>query len=190
MFYKHWKKIALAMAGFFWVSCDDTVTTEAPMYGCPSEGCEQGPDDGSSSSTDDELSSSSLDHQVMPLYGVSETLIHISSSSEESSSSFTEVAPAYGVPGGMGCYEDADAKESLGQGVRSIYRCDDGVTCQEETTIRSEREFDCFEGICPDYGVVTITEKTYTCDDGNTYNYAEFVSRYNKVDAPEGTQGE
>ena len=35
---------------------------------------------------------------------------------------------------------------------------------------------------------VPITEKTYTCDDGNTYNYAEFISRYNKMDAPEGTQ--
>ena len=190
MLYKHWKKIALALTGFFWASCDDTVTTEAPMYGCPSEGCGQGPDD--------ELSSSSLDHQVMPLYGVSEKVFISSSSAGESSSSFTEVAPAYGVPGGMGCYEDASSKESQGQITKTTYRCDDGVTCVEKDSITGYGGLPCspmetedgLVEICPDYGIVAITEKTYTCDDGNTYNYAEFISRYNKMDAPESTQGE
>ena len=90
----------------------------------------------------------------------------------------------------MGCYEDASSKESQGQITKTTYRCDDGVTCQEKVSERWVPEYNCVEDICPDYGVVAITEKTYTCDDGNTYNYAEFVSRYNKVDAPESTQGE
>ena len=44
-----------------------------------------------------------------------------------------------------------------------------------------------FRSTCslPDYlkqhGVVAISEKTYTCDDGNTYHYAEFISRYKKM---------
>ena len=181
MLYKHWKKIALALTGFFWASCEDTVTSTAPEYGCPSDGCGQGLDDGSSSSTDDEVSSSSLEHQFMPLYGVSEKVFDSSSSMEESSSSFTEVAPAYGVPGQIACFEDPAAKETLGQGVRTVYRCDDGVTCQEEVNERWVPESECIEDICPDYGVVAITEKTYTCDDGNTYHYAEFISRYKKM---------
>lgn len=199
MFYKHWKKIALALTGFFWASCEDTVTSTAPEYGCPSDGCGQGPVDSSSSSADDaalssseqeKISSSSLEHRVMPLYGVSETLIYISSPSEESSSSFTEVAPAYGVPGGLGCYEDPEGRKYDGS---KFYRCDDGVTCVEKDSITGYGGLPCsptetedgLVEICPDYGIVAITEKTYTCDDGNTYNYAEFISRYNKMDAHE-----
>jgi hypothetical protein len=64
------------------------------------------------------------------------------------------------------------------------------VTCQEKVSERWVPEYNCVEDICPDYGVVAITEKTYDCDDGNTYNYAEFISRYSKEDASEGAQGE
>ena len=209
MLYKHWKKIALALTGFFWAGCEDTVTSTAPEYGCPSDGCGQGPVDDSSSSTDGaltsssgpstssgtEISSSSQEFLVMPLYGVSEKVLTSSSSSEESSSSFTEVAPAYGVPGGLGCYEDPEGRKYDGS---KLYRCDDGVTCVEKDSITGYGGLPCsptetedgLVEICPDYGIVAITEKTYTCDDGNVYNYAEFISRYNKNDAPEGTQGE
>lgn len=190
MLYKHWKKIALALTGFFWASCEDTVTSTAPEYGCPSDGCGQGPVDDSSSSNDGSVTSSSSETSSssssdiamsMPLYGVSEKVLVSSSSAAESSSSFTEVAPAYGVPGQIACFEDPAAKETLGQGVRTVYRCDDGVTCQEEVNERWVPESECIEDICPDYGVVAITEKTYTCDDGNTYHYAEFISRYKKM---------
>ncbi|WP_405328130.1 hypothetical protein [Fibrobacter sp.] len=34
MFYKHWKKISLALTGLFWASCE-TTTTEPPLYGAP-----------------------------------------------------------------------------------------------------------------------------------------------------------
>ena len=193
MFYKHWKKIALALTGFFWASCD-TVTADEPLYGCPSDGCDQGPIDDSSSSTDgaatssseqEQISSSSRDFEVMPLYGVSEKFIVLSSSSEESSSSFTEVAPAYGVPSKDSCYEDPAGKKYDGS---KVYRCDDGTTCVEKDSITGYGGLPCSpmeteEGlveICPDYGIVAISEKTYTCDDGNVYNEAEFLARYNR----------
>ena len=173
MFYKHWKKIALALTGFFWASCEDTVTSTAPEYGCPDDVCRPGPIDNSSSS--------GLDHQYMPLYGVSEMVFESSSSTEESSSSLELVAPAYGVSGGT-CFRDPESQ--------GTYRCNDGVTCQEKVSERWVPESNCVEDICPDYGVVAITEKTYTCDDGKNYNYAEFISRYSKEDASEGAQGE
>ncbi len=44
MFYKHWKKISLALTAFFWASCNNATTTEPPMYGVP-------PDISSSSTT-------------------------------------------------------------------------------------------------------------------------------------------
>lgn len=198
MLYKHWKKIALALTGFFWAGCEDTVTSTAPEYGCPSDGCGQGPIDNSSSSTDGaatsssgpstssgtEISSSSQEFLVMPLYGVSEKVLTSSSSAAESSSSFTEVAPAYGVPGGLGCYEDPEGRKYDGS---KLYRCDDGVTCVEKDSITGYGGLPCsptetedgLVEICPDYGIVAITEKTYTCDDGNVYNEAEFLARYN-----------
>ena len=198
MLYRHWKKIALALTGFFWAGCEDTVTSTAPEYGCPSDGCGQGPVDDSSSSTDGaatsssgpstssgtEISSSSQEFLVMPLYGVSEKVFISSSSAAESSSSFTEVAPAYGVPGGLGCYEDPEGRKYDGS---KLYRCDDGVTCVEKDSITGYGGLPCsptetedgLVEICPDYGIVAITEKTYTCDDGNVYNEAEFLSRYN-----------
>ena len=193
MFYKHWKKFALALTGFFLASCD-TVTADEPLYGCPSDGCDQGPIDDSSSSTDgaatssseqEQISSSSRDFEVMPLYGVSEKFIVLSSSSEESSSSLEVIAPAYGVFKGV-CSESSAGQKDDGS---TVYKCDDGVTCVEKDSITGYGGLPCSpmeteEGlveICPDYGVVAITEKTYTCDDGNTYNEAEFLSRYGKI---------
>ena len=42
MFYRHWKKFALALTAFFWASCSsDNPTIVQPAYGvvCPPEGC-------------------------------------------------------------------------------------------------------------------------------------------------------
>ena len=36
MFYKHWKKIALALAGIFWAACEDSTSAEECLYGPPS----------------------------------------------------------------------------------------------------------------------------------------------------------
>ena len=202
MLYKHWKKIALARTGFFWASCDDSASSsEVVLYGCPDDICAPAPKSSSdandtqssssapSTSSGTEISSSSLEKHNMPLYGVSEMVLESSSSTEESSSSMEIPVPAYGVFGAMACYEDASSKVTQGQTTKTTYRCDDGVTCQEKVSERWAPEYNCVEDICPDYGVVSITEKTYTCDDGNTYNYAEFISRYSKVDVSEEAQG-
>lgn len=167
MFYKHWKKIALALTGFFWASCDDTVTSTAPEYGCPDDVCKQSPIDNSSSSTDgaatssssEAVSSSSSDIAMsMPLYGVIEKFIV--------------------------CEEDTAGRKYDGS---KVYRCDDGATCVEKDSVTGYGGLPCSpmqtdEGlveICPDYGIVAITEKTFKCDDGNVYNEAEFLARYN-----------
>jgi len=168
MFYKHWKKIALALTGFFWASCEDTVTSTAPEYGCPDDVCKQSPIDNSSSSTDgaatssssEAVSSSSSDIAMsMPLYGVIEKFIV--------------------------CEEDTAGRKYDGS---KVYRCDDGATCVEKDSITGYGGLPCSpmqtdEGlveICPDYGIVAITEKTFKCDDGNVYNEAEFLARYNR----------
>lgn len=36
MFYKHWKKIALALASIFWAACEDSTSAEECLYGPPS----------------------------------------------------------------------------------------------------------------------------------------------------------
>ena len=82
MFYKHWKKIALAFTALFWASCDDSSIADSPdLYGCPPDICNEEP---VSSETGQPESSSSEEAK--------------SSSSEEASSSseFLPV-PAYGV---------------------------------------------------------------------------------------------
>jgi hypothetical protein len=85
MFYKHWKKIALALTGFFWAGCDDSASSsEVVLYGCPDDICAPAPK--SSSDANDTQSSSS------------ESTEESSSSIEESSSSSEFVAGLlYGV---------------------------------------------------------------------------------------------
>lgn len=77
MFYKHWKKIALALTALFWTGCEDSASSAVCLYG---------PDPNYSSATENPVSSSS------------ETTKTSSSSVEESSSSseFLPV-PVYGV---------------------------------------------------------------------------------------------
>ncbi|MBO4435357.1 MAG: hypothetical protein J5791_00510, partial [Fibrobacter sp.] len=180
MLYKHWKKIALALTGFFWAGCDDSASSsEVVLYGCPDDICAPAP---KSSSDANDTQSSSSDPSTS-------SGTEISSSSREfgviSSSSFTEVAPAYGVPGKLSCYEDPAGRKYDGS---KVYRCDDGATCVEKDSITGYGGLPCSpmqtdEGlveICPDYGIVAITEKTFKCDDGNVYNEAEFLARYNR----------
>ena len=176
MLYKHWKKMALALTGFFWASCDfgSSSSEEAVLYGCPPEGCEPNPAISSSSSSPEiqKQSSSSEDFgKMVPLYGIEYNKFVSSSSAEESSSSFTEIMPAYGVPDKVVCIQK--------QG-ESTMTCDDGVTCKQVTEERWAPEFPCSDEICPDYGVVQISENTYECD-GVKYNEAEFHARYTKI---------
>lgn len=85
MFYKHWKKIALALTALFWAGCDDSASSsEVVLYGCPDDICAPAPE--SSSATENPVSSSS------------ETTKTNSSRIEESSSSSEFVAGLlYGV---------------------------------------------------------------------------------------------
>jgi hypothetical protein len=85
LFYKHWKKIALALTALFWAGCDDSASSsEVVLYGCPDDICAPAPK--SSSATENPVSSSS------------ETTKTSSSSIEESSSSSEFVAGLlYGV---------------------------------------------------------------------------------------------
>ena len=195
MLYKHWKKLALALTGFFWASCDfgSSSSEEAVLYGCPPEGCEPNPALSSSSETNGTETSSSSEVQtpssssedfgkVVPLYGIEyEKFVSSSSSPESSSSSDIGMSvPAYGVMDKITCVQQ--------QG-ESTMTCDDGVTCKQVTEERWAREFPCSEhtndegvliSACPDYGVVQISENTYECD-GVKYNEAEFHARYQKI---------
>lgn len=206
MLYKHWKKIALAVTSFFWASCDNTSSAnddnspessssiETPKSSSATNGAASSSEAAapeSSSSAEQAVSSSSEDNQnvasssslnepivpqdsiiagpITPKYGV----VIKSSSSEEvkpkSSSSAEIVAPKYGVMKPV-CERNG-----------STLRCDDGVTCEEKTKTEYANP-ECFDEICPEYGVVEITNKTYTCDDGKVYNEAEFRSKYDILD--------
>ena len=77
MFYKHWKKFALALTALFWAGCEDSASSAVCLYG---------PDPNYSSATENPVSSSS------------ESTEESSSSIEESSSSSEFVAGLlYGV---------------------------------------------------------------------------------------------
>ena len=172
MFYKHWKKIALALTGFFWNSCDNSVTSAEANGTNPS----------SSSNVDNESSSSTVAPipSSSPLYGVM-------SSIAESSSSFVQPVPAYGVVA-VPCYEDGKGVKMSAGVTETKLVCDDGVFCNEREVIKEGGSEPCSisdEGdlkgavACPDYGTVHITEKTYDCD-GVQYNEAEFRTRYDR----------
>lgn len=78
MFYKHFKKFALALSAFFWASCTSENATQ-PLYGvvCPPEGC-----------ADSEISSSS---GAAPISSSSKDARSSSESDVPSSSSFAAV---------------------------------------------------------------------------------------------------
>ena len=101
MFYKHWKKIALALTAFFWAGCDST-STEAPLYGvapCESNGCEEykAPDSSSGETIREESSSSEATGNET---NSSSSAPSTSSGTEEESSSseIMQMVLDYGVP--------------------------------------------------------------------------------------------
>ena len=101
MFYKHWKKIALALTAFFWAGCDST-STEAPLYGvapCESNGCEEykAPDSSSGETIREESSSSEATGNETTS---SSSAPSTSSGTEEESSSseIMQMVLDYGVP--------------------------------------------------------------------------------------------
>jgi hypothetical protein len=176
MFYKHWKKIALALAGFFWASCDSDTTSangseehSSSSVATPesSSSIATGNETTSSSSEATEASSSSFE-QIMPAYGVPDDPILNSSSSGDT---LVEAQPLYGVV--MDKYICTQVKGE------STMTCADGATCTQKTEERWGG-LPCSNDICPDYGVVQISENTYECD-GKVYSEAEFHARYEKM---------
>ena len=202
MFYQHWKKFALALTGFFWASCENSTSADSSEQEPESSSSEKtlgsssAVNSSSSSQTNDNgsdlqkpSSSSEALNIAMPLYGVRDTVIqNIESSASVGASSSSEggfeiIAPAYGVFDKVACYDALADKQTLvreqDNGI-TILTCDDGVNCQEKITENWVSEYECIEDICPDYGVVKISEKKYACDDGNLYNEAQFQARYYK----------
>ena len=144
-----------------------------------------------SSSSGENQSSSSSEARIpssSPLYGVMSSVVQSSSSNAESSSSFEQIMPAYGVYGQVACYEDGKGVKTNGEINVTKLICDDGVVCKETEVLKGGEPLPCTpidEGdlkgtaICPDYGIVYVSEKTYNCN-GIKFNEAEFRSRYDR----------
>ena len=177
MFYKHWKKIALALTGFFWASCDDSASSAVCLYG---------PDPNYSDPAENPTSSSSVNQAPVSSSSVaagnetnsssSEATEESSSSSEavkpESSSSEIEMQmPLYGVIMDTSLCTQVKGDPTI--------TCNDGTVCTQKTEERWGG-LPCSNDICPDYGVVQISENTYECD-GKVYSEAEFRARYGKI---------
>ena len=184
MFYKHWKKIALALTGYFWAGCDDSASSAVCLYG---------PDPNYSSATENPVSSSSVNQAPVSSSSVaagnetnsssSEATEESSSSSEavkpESSSSEIEMQmPLYGVIMDTSLCTQVKGDPTI--------TCNDGTVCTQKTEERWGG-LPCSNDICPDYGVVQISENTYECD-GKVYSEAEFRARYGKITVVEEPQ--
>jgi hypothetical protein len=156
-------------------SNSNSLDEPVDLYGCPSDIC--GPIITDTASISDTISiiaakygvirpeSSSSFSQIAAKYGVIRP---------ESSSSLTQIIAKYGVPSKTTCTV-ANAKDD-----KVVYTCEDGVTCVEETKTEMQAPA-CNGDVCPKYGVVKISKKTYTCDNGQTYNEAEFQMLYDTL---------
>ena len=174
MFYKHWKKIALALTGFFWASCDDSASSAVCLYGPDPNYSDpaENPVSSSSEATGNETNSSSSVATEASSSSVEKT-------SSSSSNDFEKMVPLYGIE-----MDKTICTQVKGE---STMQCDDGATCKQVTEERWALEFPCSDEICPDYGVVQISENTYECD-GVKYNEAQFRARYGKITVVEEPQ--
>ena len=174
MFYKHWKKIALALTGFFWASCDDSASSAVCLYGPDPNYSDpaENPVSSSSEATGNETNSSTSVATEASSSSVEKT-------SSSSSNDFEKMVPLYGIE-----MDKTICTQVKGE---STMQCDDGVTCTQRTEERWAPEFPCSDEICPDYGVVQISENTYECD-GVKYNEAQFRARYGKITVVEEPQ--
>ncbi|SHK74216.1 hypothetical protein SAMN05720487_104111 [Fibrobacter sp. UWT2] len=157
MFYKHWKKIALALTGFFWASCDDSASSAVCLYGPDPNYSDpaENPTSSSSEATGNETVSSSSE----------------ASKPESSSSEIEMQMPLYGVIMDTTLCTQVKGDPTI--------TCNDGTVCTQKTEERWGG-LPCSNDICPDYGVVQISENTYECD-GKVYSEAEFRARYGKI---------
>lgn len=156
-------------------SSSNPLDEPVDLYGCPSNICD--PFIADTATISDSIAN------IAAKYGV----VHPKSSSSfsqiaakygvilpESSSSFSQIVAKYGVPNKPTC------EPSKSEDGTVTYKCSDGVTCVEETTTGTQAPA-CNGNVCPKYGVVKISKKTYTCDNGETYNDAEFQMLYDTL---------
>ena len=217
MLYKHWKKIVLALAGFFWASCDDTSSDPVSASNdTPSSSVTEGTSSSSNATSGNEASSSgeatsaassgaaesstsidvprssSLDGAIdlygcpsdicgpnisdslVALYGVIEAKYGVSTI-EIDTISRPVITAKYGVVWNKTVCETSQAANG-----NTAFKCDDGVTCEEKTE-ETMQSTPCEGDVCAKYGIVMVSNKTYTCDNGQVYNEAEFRMLY---DAP------
>ena len=156
-------------------SSSNPLDEPVDLYGCPSNICD--PFIADTASISDSIAniaakygvirpkSSRSFSQIAAKYGVI---------LPESSSSFSQIVAKYGVPNKPTC------EPSMSEDGTVTYKCSDGVTCVEETTTGTQAPA-CNGNVCPKYGVVKISKKTYTCDNGETYNEAEFQMLYDTL---------
>ena len=195
MLYKHWKKILLALTGFFWASCDSdpsSASDESPSSSSIENQSSSSTTGGqaTSSSTEEATSSSSenaavssgdtpnatsssSENMIDPKYGVpmSSSMVAAKYGVIAPSSSSEIIAAKYGVP--------MPTCENIGEGT---YVCDDGVTCTDQISETMQAPECTGDQVCAKYGVVIVKDTVYKCDDGKTYNAAEFRNRYNILD--------
>lgn len=199
MLYKHWKKIALALTGFFWASCDNTssaeddATSSSSTIDTPSSSSETG---GPASSAEEPPTSSSTEEQATSS-STDEPNVSSSDDVGKSSSSLGDIAAKYGVP--ISSSSEIAAKYGVPISSSSMVAakygvmmftcerngskivCEDGLTCTENVkeTVQSP---ECEGDVCAKYGVVILSDTTYKCSDGKTYSVEEFRNKYNILD--------
>ena len=193
MFFKYWKKIALALTGIFWASCGGDSNSTEPSGDCAS--CVYGvevPHESSSSLV--ETSSSIAESSSSSIEESSSSSIEAYSSSSEALafSSFSAVyAPQTPCnlidTAATTCDFDSLFSSKSAEYTNKIYaisckqyKCD-SKTCTEATAqVDSEHNpsSECDENGCVDYSLLSSTQKKYTCSDGKTYDQIEFNARY------------
>ena len=193
MFYKHWKKFALALTALFWAGCEDSASSAVCLYGPDPNYSSPAENPVSSSSTDDATTSSS-----------SEATEKSSSSVEESSSSsvFEKIMPAYGVEVDFTCvpmdssvsyfpndYSADNAKFWKEEAAKhdAVDKIDSIAPTLAETPVCLEHlrmELDRFVAL---YGAPTIINNAVEfCNDGSTRpseEYAKFLKMQEEWEA-------
>ena len=191
MFYKHWKKIALTLTGFFWASCGgDSNSTDSGVDPV----CEYGVEVPHESSSSFVETSSSLVETSSSIEESSSSSIEVYSSSSEALaySSFSAVY-AQQTPCNLTdtaattCDFDSLFSSKSTEYTNKIYaisckqyKCD-SKTCTEATAqVESEHNpsFECNEDGCVDYSQLSSIQTEYTCSDGKTYNKQDFNTFY------------
>ncbi len=208
MFYRHWKKVALALTAFFWVGCDDSISVAPAANSLNSEQSSSSIENPLTPSSSSQTGSSSETGNIGEAIQTSSSSAASSSAEQVQSSGGAfdglDAVPLYGVIGRLNvsssstepaktpCYPDDVTIETndatnVNSSIRqTTLRCEDGVVCVETESVSSgslpcstnETE-EGVETVCPAYGIISISEKTYLCD-GKVYNEAEFLTRYSK----------